>query len=83
MLESDLLTELSAELTMPELQPDEITAPMLAERTSLSENTCRDQLEKFCKAGRLTWHWVKIGCSRAKAYSRTKQDNDGDSRKTY
>jgi hypothetical protein len=61
--ESDLLAELAAELTLPALQPDDVTAGRLAQEINKhgvvkSENTIRTYLHRKVSAGEL----IEVKC---------------------
>jgi hypothetical protein len=61
--ETDLLAELASELTLPALQPDDVTAGRLAKETSKhgavkSENTIRTYLHRKVAAGEL----IEVKC---------------------
>lgn len=70
MTENELLNELATEFMLPAIEPDEVTAPMLARKTGLSTNACKARLLKEVERGALTWRWVRIDNSVAKAFRR-------------
>ncbi len=59
MTENELLDELAQELVLPLIEPDEVTAKMLATKLGTSERGALDQLHKKETAGILTSRWVR------------------------
>ena len=51
--ETDLLSELVREITLPPLLPDDVTSKRLEERTGMSNSACRRFLENKVAAGEL------------------------------
>lgn len=60
MTEYELLEELAAELTLPAIEPDEVTANMVAEYTGVSWSQAMRTLKSKAAAGKLTSRRVKL-----------------------
>ena len=60
MTENELLDELSKELYVPEIEPDEITVSMLAEKLKIVPKNARDKLKAMVESGQLTSRVVRL-----------------------
>jgi hypothetical protein len=58
MTENELLQELINEFELPEREPDEITATMLAENTRKGRRAALDFLTRKYEKGELSRRWV-------------------------
>jgi DNA-binding transcriptional ArsR family regulator len=67
--ENDLLAALAQTYYVPPIEPDEVTAKMLAERLGIGERQASNILTREFKAGLLTRRDVRAGPGKAqKAY---------------
>ena len=64
MTENELLNELARELSVPEIESNEITVKMLAERLNVTGRTAYQQLMDMVEAGKLKKRYVKTKGSR-------------------
>jgi len=60
MTENELLLELEQLLGIPEIEPDEITVSMLAEKLKISPKNVRERLKAMVEAGQLTSRLVRL-----------------------
>ena len=60
MTENELLLELEQLLGIPEIEPDEITVSMLAEKLKISPKNVRERLKAMVEAGQLTSRTVRL-----------------------
>ena len=60
MTEFELLIELARELSLPEIEPDEVTAAMVADYTGVSTSQAMRTLKAKESAGLLTSRMVKM-----------------------
>jgi len=68
MTENELLAELTAELQLPDIALDEITARMLSESAHIGFDACKRKLDAKVIAGELTCRPVRYNGKRATAY---------------
>ena len=68
MTESELLQELTAELTLPDIAPDEVTARMLSESARIGFDAAKRKLDRKVIAGELVCRPVRYNGKRAMAY---------------
>lgn len=66
--ESELLLELTVELTLPCIAPDEVTARMLSESAHMGYNAAKRKLDAKVIAGELVCRSVNYNGKRATAY---------------
>ena len=59
MTENELLNELAKEYYVSPIEPDEITAEMLADSLNIGTRAAQLKLQKMVKAGRLTCRKAK------------------------
>jgi len=64
MTENELLAELLRELYVPEIEPNEITTKMLAEKLNITNRAAYSKLMEMVEAGRLKKRYVKVNGSR-------------------
>lgn len=76
MTENELLEELANELTIPEMQPDEITVSMLAKKLNLTHRMAYEILEKKIEQGILKKRFVRGNRQRVLAYSKVEDPID-------
>ena len=60
MTENELLLELEQLLGIPEIEPDEITVSMLAEKLKISPKNVRERLKSMVESGQLTSRTVRL-----------------------
>lgn len=60
MTENELLCELEQLLGIPEIEPDEITVSMLAEKLKISPKNVRERLKSMVESGQLTSRTVRL-----------------------
>ena len=60
MTENELLCELEQLLGIPEIEPDEITVSMLAEKLKISPKNVRERLKAMVDSGQLTSRTVRL-----------------------
>ena len=60
MTENELLMELEQLLGVPEIEPDEITVSMLAEKLKISPKNVRERLKSMVESGQLTSRTVRL-----------------------
>ena len=60
MTENELLAELVAELSVPPIDPDEITTKMVCDATGMNHSSVRARLEGMVSEGRLTSRRVQL-----------------------
>lgn len=73
MTENELLAELIKELSLPDIDPEEVTSQMLADYTGVSWSTADSTLKAKVDAGLLTKRQVKLPNRRvATAYRKAK-----------
>lgn len=64
MTENELLEELARELSVPAIEPNEITVKMLADKLNVTTRAAYTQLMDMVEAGRLKKRYVKVNGSR-------------------
>lgn len=64
MTENELLEELYKELNVPEIETNEITVKMLADKLNVTTRAAYTQLMDMVEAGRLKKRYVKVNGSR-------------------
>lgn len=64
MTENELLEELARELSVPEIETNEITVKMLADKLNVTTRAAYTQLMDMVEAGRLKKRYVKVNGSR-------------------
>lgn len=70
MTESELLMELTLELTLPDIAPDEVTARMLSESARIGFDAAKRHLDAKVIARELVCRPVRYNGKRAMAYRR-------------
>lgn len=60
LTENELLAELVRELTVPPIEPDEVTCKMIQDGTGLSDNKAMSFLKDKVAAGELTTRNVRL-----------------------
>lgn len=60
VIENELLRELTSELTLPLIDPDEVTATMLAQAMGINSQGAKRLLDRKLKKGELTSRQVKV-----------------------
>lgn len=64
MTENELLEELYKELSVPEIETNEITVKMLADKLNVTTRAAYTQLMEMVESGRLKKRYVKVNGSR-------------------
>ena len=64
MTENELLEELARELSVPEIETNEITVKMLADKLNVTTRAAYTQLMDMVELGRLKKRYVKVNGSR-------------------
>ena len=78
MTENELLDELTKELYIPFIEPDEITAQQLADRLGVGHKSAIRQLNEKVAAGELTVRIVRMADGKlSKAYRKAQSAKSG------
>lgn len=78
MTENELLDELTKELYIPFIEPDEITAQQLADRLGVGHKSAIRQLNEKVAAGELTVRIVRMANGKlSKAYRKAQSAKSG------
>ena len=78
MTENELLDELTKELYIPFIEPDEITAQQLADRLGVGHKSAIRQLNEKVAAGELTVRTMKMADGKlSKAYRKAQSAKSG------
>ena len=59
MTKNELLEELTKLISLPEIEPDEITSQMLSQSTGISERAALTRLHRLEQQGKLSARWVR------------------------
>lgn len=69
--ENELLKELAADIIIPEIEPDEVTARMLCEAAQIGYSKAKRKLDDELEAGHVTCRMVRYNGKIATAYRKT------------